>query len=128
MEERTSASLRVILMLLVAEKIIQHVFVTAALYFDWQGIRATVAVPPDVLLVLGAIVAVLFALALWGLVAQRSWAVSLVMALALFDMIGEFAAQGTLGIQLNVSFLVATALLILCLVERRRAASARRVA
>ena len=41
------------------------------------------------------------------------------MALALFDMIGEFVAQGTIGIQLNVSFLVATVLLVLCLLDRR---------
>ena len=93
--------------------------VTAALAVNWQDIRSTVAVPPDALLVLGAIVAVLFGLALWGLIQRRRWAVNLVMALALFDMIGEFVAQGTIGIQLNVSFLVATVLLVLCLLDRR---------
>jgi len=119
MEHKNSAWLRIVLIILVAEKVIQHVAVTAALYFNWYGIRSTVAVPPDALLVLGAIVAVLFGLALWGLIQRRRWAVNLVMALALFDMIGEFVAQGTIGIQLNVSFLVATVLLVLCLLDRR---------
>jgi len=122
MEHKNSAWLRIVIIILVAEKIIQHVAVTAALAVNWQDIRSTVAVPPDVLLVLGAIVAVLFGLALWGLIQRRRWAVNLVMALALFDMIGEFVAQGTIGIQLNVSFLVATVLLVLCLLERRTAA------
>ncbi len=124
MQPKNRDWLRVAIMVLVAEKIVQHVAVTVAFAFDWYGIRATVAVPPDALLVLGAIVAVLFAVALWGSVKQRRWSAGLVIGLALFDMLGEFAAQGTLGIQLNVSFLVATTLLILCLVYRRRAAAA----
>ncbi len=121
MEQTNRGWLQVVILLLVIEKIIQHIVVTAAFALDWGGIRATVAVPPDVLLVLGAIVAVLFMLALWGLIRRRLWAVNLALALALFDMLGEFAAQGTLGIQLNVSFLVASTLLILCLAYRRQA-------
>ncbi len=124
MEPKKRDWLRLIITVLVAEKIVQHVAVTAALAFDWYGIRSTVAVPPDALLLLGAIVAVLFAVALWGLVKQRRWAAGLVIGLALFDVLGEFVAQGTVGIQLNVSFLVASTLLILCLAYRRSAAAA----
>jgi hypothetical protein len=110
----------VVILLLVAEKIIQHIVVTAAFASNWQGIRQTVAVSPDVLLVLGGIVALLFAVALWGLIRRQPWALSLVIGLALFDMLGEFAAQGTLAIQLNVSFTVASLLLILGLACRRQ--------
>ena len=124
MTHENSGWLRVIIMLLAAEKIVQHVAVTLALYLNWRDIRSTVAVPPDVLLVLGAIAAVLWAVALWGLARRRRWAAGLVMGLAVFDMVGEFAAQGRLDIQINVSFLVATSLLILCLVYRGRTARA----
>lgn len=120
MQQTNRGWLQVVILLLVIEKIIQHIVVTAAFARDWGGIRATAAVPPDVLLVLGAIVAVLFMLALWGFIRRRLWAVNLALALALFDMLGEFLAQGTLGIQLNVSFLVASTLLILCLAYRRQ--------
>ncbi|MCB8982640.1 MAG: hypothetical protein H6659_02340 [Ardenticatenaceae bacterium] len=117
---------RYVLIVLVAEKIVQHIFVTLAFFFDWQGIGATVAVNPQVLLVLGAIAAILFALSLWGLLSQQKWAVNLIIGLALFDIIGEFVAQGTMGIVINVSFLVATVLLILALFYRWQAAKLER--
>ena len=108
------------LIVLVLEKIIQHVFVTLSFYFNWGGIRGTVAVSPDVLMVLGAMVAVLFAAALLGLLKEAKWAAWLVMGLALFDIFGEFAAQGRLDIVITVSFLVAIALLVLALIYRRK--------
>jgi hypothetical protein len=108
------------LVLLTIEKIIQHVAVTLAFYFDWMGIGSTVAVPPRLLMVLGAIVAILFMISLGGLLKKRAWSINLLIALAVFDMLGEFAAQGRLAIQLNVSFLAATLLLILSLVYGRQ--------
>jgi hypothetical protein len=128
MERTHRGWMPVVIMLLAAEKIVQHIAVTAALATDWHAIRSTVAVPPDVLVVLGGIVAVMFAVALWGLIRRHERAVSLLIALALFDMLGEFAAQGTLGIQLNVSFLVASALLLLCLAYRRQVVQPRQPA
>jgi hypothetical protein len=44
----------------------------------------------------------------------------LLIGLALFDIIGEFVAQGVISIVITVSFLVATLLLILTLVYRRQ--------
>ncbi|MGE5375973.1 MAG: hypothetical protein ACM3XO_13025 [Bacteroidota bacterium] len=106
------------LILLTIEKIVQHIAVTLAFFFDWQGIGATVVVPPRILMIAGAIVAVLFAVSLWGLFQKRAWAIHLLIFLAVFDMLGEFVAQGTIAINMNVSFLVATLLLILALVYR----------
>ena len=126
-ERGAGAWLRYILIALALEKCVQHVVVTLAFFFDWRGIGSTVVVSPTVLLALGAIVAVLFAAALWGLVARRPWAVDLAIGLALFDIVGEFVAQGTLSIALTVSFLVAVLLLALALAyrrETRRAAGA----
>lgn len=111
--------IRYLLIALAFEKFIQHVFVTLAFYFNWGNIDATVAVNPDVLMILGAAVAALFILSLWGLIARKKWAINLIIALALFDVFGEFIAQGKIGIEMNVSFLVATALLILAMIYRK---------
>jgi hypothetical protein len=115
-----AAWVKYILIALVFEKIIQHIVVTIALYFNWAQIGSTVAVDPSILMILGAVVAVLFILSLWGMVTQQKWAINLVIALALFDIIGEFVAQGTIIITITVSFLVATILLILALLYRRQ--------
>lgn len=111
------------LLILLAEKIIQHIFVTAAFYFNLDDIGSTVAVSPMLLMYLGAIVAVLFALSLWGMLTQKSWALNLAAGLALFDIVGEFVAQGRLDIMINVSFLVALTLLGLSFLYRRQRAA-----
>jgi hypothetical protein len=113
------------LIVLIVEKIIQHIFVTLAFYFNWAEIASTVVVSPTALMILGALVAVLFALGLWGMINKRDWAINLVIFLALFDIIGEFVAQGRIGIMINVSFIVAMLLLTLALMYRSRS-SARR--
>ena len=100
---------------LVLEKIVQHLVVTLAFYFNWAAIRSTVAINPSILLVLGAIVAVLFAVSFWGVRQQAKWGLPLVLALALFDIVGEFIAQETIMITFTASFFVATSLLILAL-------------
>jgi hypothetical protein len=112
--------IRYLLIALIFEKIVQHIVVTCAFYFNWGDIRSTVAVNPSILMVSGAVVAVLFILSLWGMLTQQKWANNLVIALALFDMLGEFVAQGTIIIAMTVSFLVATILLILALLYRRQ--------
>jgi hypothetical protein len=112
---------KVALIALILEKIVQHVVVTAAFAFDWADIGSTVVVSPTVLIVLGAGAAVAFAVSLWGLVARRRWAVDLLIALALFDIVGEFVAQGRIGIHITVSFIVAVVLLILALLRRQHA-------
>ena len=115
---------RYLLIALTIEKIIQHSFVTLAFYFNWGDIRSSVAVAPDILMTLGAIVTLLFILSLWGMLKQQKWAINLIAALAIFDILGEFIAQGKIGIEMNLSFLVATVLLILTLIYRRRTSGA----
>ena len=107
------------LILLTIEKIVQHIVVTLAFYFNWKDIASTVVLSPRLLMVSGAAVAVLFMVGLWGLLKRRDWAVSLLTGLALFDMVGEFVAQGRIAITMTVSFLAATLLLALCLAYRR---------
>jgi len=109
-----------LLILLIVEKIIQHVVVTLAFYFNWKDIVSTVVVSSGVLMILGAIAAVLFVLSLWGMVRKQPWAINLILALAMFDIIGEFVAQGKIGIVITVSFIIATLLLILAMLYRRQ--------
>lgn len=71
-------------------------------------------------MIAGAVVALLFAASLWGMLRQTKGVLNLVLALALFDIVGEFVAQGKIRITLTVSFLVATLLLILTLFYRRQ--------
>lgn len=105
--------IRIALIILVGEKIIQHALVTIAFYFNWMDIRSTVAVPADILMILGAVVTVLYILCFWAIMTQKRWSNVLLIGLALFDIVGEFIAQGRLDITINVSILVAFSLLIL---------------
>jgi hypothetical protein len=108
------------LLALLAEKVIQHTVVTLAFASGWDAIRASVALPYQIFMVAGGVLTLLFALAAWWLWRRDSWARGLIIVLALVDIAGEFVAQGTLLITLNVSFLVACALLILALLYRSR--------
>ena len=108
------------LIFLVVEKIVQHIVVTLAFAYDWQEIRATVVVNPNILMALGVPIALGFALALWGIVRAQPWATNLVIGLALVDIVGEFVAQGKVAILITVSFLVAVILLMLALFYRRQ--------
>lgn len=108
--------------LLLAEKIIQHITVTLAFYFNWDNIRTSLVVDPDVLMASGAFVAVLFAVAFWGFLQGRLWVTNLSIGLALFDIVGEFVAQGKIAILITVSFLVAIILLVAALSYRKQQA------
>jgi hypothetical protein len=107
------------LLLLTVEKILQHIVVTLAFYFNWQDIGSTVVVSPTILMISGALIAILFMVSLWGLLKKQTWAINLLTALAIFDLLGEFVAQGRIDITMTISFLAAALLLIFCLVYRR---------
>jgi hypothetical protein len=114
---------RVVLLLLVCEKVIQHAAVTIAFALDLLHLRASVAADYRWFLLVGAVLTILFAVCVWGLWHRATWVGPAVAILAIVDIMGEFLAQGTLLITLNVSFLVAIALLLLISLyrpERRR--------
>ena len=106
---------------LLLEKVTQHVFVTWAFIAGRFGLRDEVAVDYRWLAATGGLAAVLFAVALAGHVIGRSWSVWLAAGLAVVDIVGEFVAQGRLAITVNVSFVVASAVLLLALFELRTA-------
>lgn len=115
---KTGLWIRVVLVLLVIEKVIQHLAVTVALIVDLGGIRATLALDYRFFLVAGAFEVLLFAFGGWGVLRKQSWARWLLLVLALVDIIGEFVAQGTLMITINVSIVVAVILLVVSLLYR----------
>ena len=92
--------------------------VTLTFYTDWQQISTTVDADPTQLMVAGAFLALLFALALCALLTRKGWALDLVIALALVDIVGEFYAQGTIAILITFSFIVAC--ILLALIARRQ--------
>lgn len=111
-------------LVLLAEKTLQHLFVSLAFYFNWQEIVSTVVVDPAVLLYLGLAAMLLFGLAFFGMWRMKAWAPWLAAGLATFDIIGEFVAQGKMAISITVSFLIACLLLFLSIavIQRQRSA------
>jgi hypothetical protein len=108
---------------LVCEKVIQHTAVTIAFALDLAHLRASVAGDYRWFLLVGGALTILFALCVWGLWRCATWVGPAVAVLAVVDIVGEFFAQGTIFITVNVSFLVAIALLLLVPLyrpERRR--------
>jgi hypothetical protein len=104
---------RLALRALLLEKAAQHAIVTWALAADLWGIRDDLAIDHRWLIAIGGPAGILYATALVGHVLQRRWSLWLGAGLAVLDIGGEFWAQGTLFITVNVSFVAAIALLAL---------------
>lgn len=102
-----------VLAILSVEKFVQHMVVTVAFLVNNDGIRSSVAVDYRVLMITGFIVGVLFAVNIPFLLKQRVNSFRLLLGLAVFDVIGEFIAQGTFAIKVVVSFIVAWAIILL---------------
>jgi len=108
-----------LLIFLVIEKIVQHTLVSLAFLDDIGGVRSTVAVDYRALMISGAVLAILFAVALPAMIQKKRWSLYLVVLLAAADIIGEFIAQGTVFVAINISQIVAIVLLFLCVFDLR---------
>ena len=75
------------LVLLTIEKIVQHIIVTLAFYYNWRDIASTVVVSSTFLMISGAMIAILFIISLWGLLNKQVWAINLLTVLAVFDLV-----------------------------------------
>lgn len=84
-----------LLIVLLVEKAVQHAFVSLSFLYDIGSVRSTVAVNYRALMISGAVIAILFAVALPVLIQKKRWSLYLVTLLAASDIIGEFIAQGT---------------------------------
>jgi hypothetical protein len=121
---RSGGLRRILLRVLLIEKVVQHAFVTWALAFDVADIREGLAVDYRALVVLGGIAGVLWLVAFVAHLRGDRRAAWLAVGLALFDIVGEFVAQGTLAILVTVSFVAAVAILALAARELRAQARA----
>jgi hypothetical protein len=68
------------------------------------------------MVVLNANVCILFALGLWGRLADKKWHRPLLVGMSLFDILAEFVFHGFFYI--TVSVIVAVALLVLLYLDR----------
>ena len=109
-----------VLLILSIEKFVQHMFVSYAFYVDLMEIRSTVVVDYRLLMFSGFIVGILFLVNILFLLRRSRKSFRVLFFLALFDFIGKFIAQGTLAIDITVFFLVASLLLLILIVERKR--------
>ena len=117
---KTNKSIWLILLIILSfEKFVQHMFVTYAFYVDLDEIRGKVVIDHNLLMISGFIVGILFLVNIPFLYQGKRFSVILLFFLALFDFIGEFVAQGTLAIEIMVSFIVATIILLIIIFKRK---------
>lgn len=103
---------QILLLVLSVEKFVQHMFVTYAFAVDLGDIRDSVVIHHAPLMIVGFVVGMLFVVsARLQLKNQRAGYV-LLLFLALFDFVAEFVAQGTLAIEIVLSIIVATIILL----------------
>jgi hypothetical protein len=109
----------ILLMILALEKFVQHMVVTYAFATNLGGIRKLVSFDYRFFMVSGFLVGLLFLLSLVLMTRRARFGLNLLLGLALFDCVGEFVGQGKLAIEINVSFLVASLIIILYFLARR---------
>lgn len=109
-----------VLVVLSFEKFIQHMVVTYAFYRDVAEIRQSVVVDYRILMVSGFVAGCLFLINIPFLLRRKRFSFTVLFLLALFDFVGEFVAQGTLAIEITVSFLVASVILLILIFGRKR--------
>ena len=121
--DRTDVSRRsksqILLLLLSIEKVVQHLFVTYAFAIDLGDIRASVVIHHTPLMIVGFVVGLLFAVSARLQFKNERRGYLLLLYLALFDFVGEFVAQGTLAIEIVLSIIVATIILLTLFVNRK---------
>lgn len=108
---------------LLAEKVVQHAFITWGFTTDRFDLRADAPFDHRWFAVSGGVVAILFAVALAGKLRRARWHAPLYAGLAAFDIAGEFVYQGGPRIVITVSLLVATVLFVAGVREIRRPAT-----
>ncbi len=110
---------QILLLVLSIEKVVQHLFVTYALAVDLGDIRDSVVIHHVPLMIVGFVVGLLFAVSARLQFENERGGYRLLLYLALFDFAGEFVAQGTLAIEIVLSIVVATIILLTLFFHRK---------
>ncbi len=114
-----------VLIILLAEKVVQHVASVPAFLWDIGDIRASFAVDYTFLIGANIVLAAVYSAALYGVVTRHVWGLLIAIPSALFDIIAEYVFHG-LFTPLTVSVIVATVIVILALAEYHYRARERR--
>jgi hypothetical protein len=119
--KKDSKFVRAVLVILLVEKIIQHLFTAIAFIYDIPGIgtpdigtRFEISNP--VMATNNAVLVLLFGAAIWGIARDRRWAIILVFLLATFDIVAEFLFHGFFFITFSV---IVSLVLIIVLMRYR---------
>ena len=108
--------IRIGILVLVIEKMLQHLLTAVFFVVDLPGIGRpdigpTFQLGDVTMAVLNLILLILFGIGLWGRLRGNQWHKPLLVSLALFDILAEFIFHGFFFI--TVSVIVAVALLVL---------------
>jgi hypothetical protein len=109
----------ILLMFLSLEKFVQHMVVTYAFVMDLRSIRQFVIFDYRIFMFTGFIIGILFLLSFVLMARRARFGLNLLFVLALFDFVTEFIAQGTLNIEITVSILVASLIIVVYLLARK---------
>jgi hypothetical protein len=104
------------ILVLTLEKVFQHLVTAALFVVDVPGlgrpdIGRTFRIPGSAMAVLNAVIGMLFALGFVGSMLDKAWCRSLLIGLAVFDVLAEFVFHATFRI--TVSVVVGVLLLVL---------------
>ncbi len=105
-----------VFIILLAEKVIQHVATVPAFVWDLGGLRVDFAVGYTLLIGANIVLAANYGVALYGAVTKHVWGPLVAIPPALFDIVAEYVFHG-LFTPLTISVIVAAFVVLLALVE-----------
>jgi hypothetical protein len=119
MKTKNNKLIQIILILLLAEKIIQHAFTAMAFLGAIPGvgtpdIGTRLEISNPMMGVANAVLAALFVCAIWGFSTGKQWGKMLILSLGVFDIAAEFILHGFFFITFSV--IGAAILIILVLI------------
>lgn len=111
--------IRIILLILLSEKIIQHALTALAFAVAIPGVGSPsignrFEISDQVMAISNSILVVLFGLSILGIIKNKTWSKTLVIILAGFDIVAEFIFHGLFYI--TISVIVSAMLIILTLI------------
>jgi hypothetical protein len=119
MKSKNNKLIQITLILLLVEKIIQHVLTAAAFFIEIPGIGTPdigtrFEISDPVMGVINLILGGLFTLAIWGIYTDKKWSKLLIFFLGGFDIVAEFIFHGFFFITFSV---IGSAILIVLLLK-----------
>ncbi len=106
-----------ILIILLAEKVVQHVATVPVFVWNIGDMRADFAIDYSLLIGANVVLAAIYGAALYEVATKHVWGSLMAIPPALFDIVAEYVLHG-LFTPLTVSVIVAAAIVIVAIAER----------